>query len=94
MTREAAIKELDAFKRTFKSESLEKALDLAIESLKLIPDNATNGEVIKAVFPKWEQLNGNSVWLNGDLDDYTHVAYTTDWWNAPYGPKKESEVEA
>ena len=46
--------------------------------------NMTNGEVIKALFPKWEQLNGNSVWLNGDVDDHTHITYTTDWWNAPY----------
>jgi len=91
MTRETAIKELDDFKRTFKLGTLEKALDIAIESLKLIPDNATNGDVIKALFPKWEQLNDNHVWLNGDLDDFTHIAYKPDWWNAPY--KKEAVDE-
>lgn len=95
MTREEAIKQLkDASDSEVRYGDIDnrydevmkrvEAFEMAIEALKLIPDNATNGEVIKALFPKWEQLNDNHVWLNGDLDDFTHIAYTTDWWKAPY----------
>jgi len=93
MTREEAIARIIDHKIIHKMKEpraiyISEALDLAIEALKLIPDNATNGDVIKALFPKWEQLNDNHVWLNSDLDDFTHIAYKPDWWNALY--KKEA----
>lgn len=95
MTREEAIKQLkDASDSEVRYGDIDnrydevmkrvEAFEMAIEALKLIPDNATNGEVIKALFPKWQQLNGDHVWLSCDLDDFTHIAYTPDWWNAPY----------
>ena len=55
-----------------------KAYGVAIKALELIPDNATNGDMIKALF-------------NNSLDDFKHTwgggTITDDWWNAPY--KKE-----
>jgi hypothetical protein len=41
----------------------------------LIPDNATNGDVIKALFPDAGQPHFYGV-KNGCFD--------ADWWNAPY----------
>jgi len=47
-----------------------------------IPDNATNGDVIKAVFPKanvWESAGRICVDGHGCLKTFSIV-----WWNAPY----------
>lgn len=60
-----------------------------------IPDNATNGDVVKLMFPDAEiqpimgyfdkdELLGYRVYLGGRSQDYL-----LDWWNAPY--KKEVE---
>ena len=47
-----------------------------------IPDNATNGDVIKAMFPN-TSLHINemsySVWVG-----YEEMSFRIDWWNAPY----------
>ena len=54
-----------------------------------IPDNATNGDVIKAMFPTYDiEIEGNYVtcWI----DEYKWIGFNGDWWNAPY--KTESEV--
>lgn len=63
-----------------------------------IPDNATNGDVIKALFPKDPFSEEQTVYLG--LEPIKHMAYTPnsepqnihfqtmfineDWWNAPY----------
>lgn len=51
-----------------------------------IPDNATNGDVIKAIFPKREVI---------EHDTYIEVAwgegmdeFDKDWWNSPYEPQE------
>lgn len=69
MTREEAIKIIDVGKNFAYDEKYVEAFDMAIEALKLIPDNATNGDVIKAMFP--------------DESDF-ETDFDTDWWNAPY----------
>ena len=38
-----------------------------------IPDNATNGDVIKALFPDYNK----------------HLSWFFDWWNSPYKADKE-----
>ena len=53
------------------------ALDRAIEALKLIPDDATNGEVLERVFPDVASM----------LIEY----FDTRWINAPY--KREGDRE-
>jgi hypothetical protein len=48
----------------------------SFERLQTLPDNATNGDIVKAMFP-------NVVNSNMDLVDAFNNAKS--WWNAPYG---------
>ena len=61
-----------------------------------IPDNATNGDMIKAMFPNQTiscvipitDRNGAKFYrttINGATD------FTEDWWNAPYNKEGEKE---
>ena len=50
-----------------------------------IPENPTNGDMIKALFPDakvWTSFNNIYVCYTGNGDE-THMYYD-DWWNAPY----------
>lgn len=52
-----------------------------------IPDNATNGDVIKAMFPTADITTNDKLGEAGTVfvhhkDDIT--IYNLDWWNAPY----------
>ena len=52
-----------------------------------IPDNATNGEVIKAMFHclekyEYEELYTHGIALAGNDNRVTW--FTNEWWNAPY----------
>ena len=59
----------------------------AIELLGLIPDNATNGDVIKAMFPDWQFLQlGYFVSYMLDAISFNGSLH---WWNMPY--KKEGD---
>ena len=75
------------FSDTEKSKGIE-ALKKAIEVLKLIPDNATNGEVIKALFPQAE-IEKPHLYRVYKLDIYP-TDFTEEFWNAPY---KKGEQE-
>ena len=61
-----------------------------------IPNKATNGDVIKAMFPNatfWNDLYGYGYIYSDEsrcLKTYI-MTYNKNWWNAPY--KMESEVE-
>lgn len=51
-----------------------------------IPDNATNGDMIKAMFPDLEvEIEGN--YITCWIDEHRWVGFDLSWWNAPY--KKE-----
>ena len=65
--------EIDTF------ESLEKQVINAIP----IPDNATNGDIIKAMFPN---LKGRekTFEINVTVNINPIGTFTVDWWNAPY----------
>ena len=57
-----------------------------------IPDNATNGDMIKAMFPNCEQKehinNGYfEMYFDKDLGNASYMRVSKDWWDAPY--KKE-----
>lgn len=52
-----------------------------------IPDNATNGDMIKAVFPN-TKVRDNCDFVTYTIDNLIGITITKDWWNAPY---KESE---
>lgn len=59
-----------------------------------IPDNATNGDMMKAMFPNFQI---NEEWkatrrfeLRTDCTEITGIA-TSDWWNSPYKADKECD---
>ena len=43
-----------------------------------LPDNATNGDIIKAIFPEVFVTNCKLV------DKVGYFNFDTDWWNSPY----------
>ena len=54
-----------------------------------IPDNATNGDVIKAMFPQWKLMDNTfeeMVMFDIPMKDgyLEHNACSREWWNAPY----------
>lgn len=61
-----------------------------------IPEGATNGDMIKALFPdivaETVKLDGEIIGYdicNMDIGTYAETYFTESWWNAPY--KKEVE---
>lgn len=48
----------------------------------IIPDNVTNGDMIKATFPNLQLYSDFTCW-NVDLGG-THIFVDKEWWNAPY----------
>jgi len=58
-----------------------------------LPQNATNGDVIKAMFPNLEWINRNKdvdfYYLDSDTPYTPKLSTFRSWWNAPY--KAESE---
>lgn len=68
--------------------------DVPIYNAILIPKNATNGDVIKALFAEYPVLNT----LDGftRMIDPIHNLFVTgrfhnDWWNAPYSAESEDK---
>ena len=74
--------------------------DIPIHNAILIPDNATNGDMIKAMFPNVTFDNampftdGRWETMNLDTENETRATYKptqlrtyADWWNAPYEEK-------
>lgn len=51
-----------------------------------VPDNATNGDVIKAMFPDAEPIKKytNSVFIRAWKPFFVACEFDTDWWNAKY----------
>ena len=47
-----------------------------------IPDNATNGDVIKAMFPDFEYVERE--YLIIVKDGFYQKEFSIEWWNAPY----------
>lgn len=62
----------------------------------VFPENATNGDMIKAMFPEVKECYGECgcvgvTWRMID-DDYIHW-FRKDWWNARYDPQKSEAKE-
>ena len=53
-----------------------------------IPQNATNGDVLKAVFPNGTEVKGQ-IKIYYSFFPFGKMEFSLDWWNAPY--KVESE---
>ncbi len=62
-----------------------KVMDL--DNLVAIPDNATNGDVIKALFPNVE-VTHNGFLIDVELEAFGFTV-EEDWWNVPYRVKSE-----
>lgn len=64
----------------------EEELMVAIDNSISLPDNATNGDVIKAIFPDCEResrLNEECIEVMG-----AYRVVDRSWWNAPYKVRK------
>ncbi len=63
------------------------------ENLIEIPENATIGDVIKAVFPDWKiehikKMSGLDRY-DINIDNFNRFSFYEDFWNSPYQPVKE-----
>ena len=56
----------------------------------VIPENATNGDMIKAVFLdiKWFLNEDNEVFTDHKTVNQKFVRFNISWWNAPYKRRK------
>ena len=52
----------------------------------VLPDNPTNGDVIKAMYPNQNSSGGDIVALL-DLDGFVVTTFPKKWWNALYREK-------
>ena len=59
-----------------------------IPTILTIPENPTNGDMIKAIFPNLEMWGKSKNTLDYSLGGMIHRVLKS-WWNAPY--KKESD---
>ena len=76
MTREETINEINkVFEPAF--------ANYIVEALTMEKTNATNGEVIKALFPDVRTSNAAPIRILGGLDGLSH-RFEARWWNSPY----------
>ena len=63
------------------------------ENAIIIPEGATNGDVIKAMFPNaetWVEFDSNGDVMRFDIaENSTLECFNLKWWNAPYKTKSE-----
>ena len=71
----------DSIFREYSNKNVEM-LEEAILNGILLPDDATNGDVIKALFPDGSQVKGASIYIMND--NKSNIFYDFDWWNALY----------
>ena len=62
----------------------------------IIPENATNGDIIKAMFPHIEISDNCKEYYSVNIEDlekdkaFNTIGFKKGWWNAPYkGGKQE-----
>lgn len=69
----------------FELETIEMFLN-AFEEMQIIPDDATNGDMIKAVFPNVEIYTNviNEIIDVEIFQDSSELRCSVNWWNAPY----------
>lgn len=60
------------------------------EVLCTIPNNATNGDIIKTLFPYVNVKDTNTMYYSVNIEDLSSdeelntVGFRKDWWNAPW----------
>lgn len=63
----------------------------SFKRMQVLPDNATNGDMIKAMFDCQEdekQWGNDNIWVTFKAKNNPSHNFDLDWWNAPY---KKSE---
>ncbi len=58
--------------------------DAEIPVVMTIPDNPTNGDMVKGLFPKCEIMSEDDRFYYIELDSYIPTPIFKNWWNAPY----------
>lgn len=85
----------EALKDTYSGTSFENKIFTVIANGKPISDNATNGDVIKAMFPNIDftemtfTVHATTSVISNGVKGNISYDFWKDWWNAPY--KAESE---
>lgn len=83
-TKDEGERTINALNFAIESIKVDRAYDLAYEKVDFIeiPEGATNGDMIKAVFPNCviDEDFGGAVITNVDDTQY----WRKDWWNSPY----------
>lgn len=76
--------DLEWNKQVGSSKGLEDAIDIIYDTPTVnaivIPEGATNGDVIKAMFPNFHTNEmSHTIWVG-----YDDMSFRKEWWNAPY----------
>ena len=72
------------YKRIIKGNWIGEAMAEIIENGTVLPDNPTNGDMIKAMFPNLAYKDGSQTERLFDSEDLVVGDLFNDWWNAPY----------
>lgn len=76
-----SLDKIESLKFALESIKVDRAYDLAYEKVDFIeiPEKATNGEMIKAMFPNVDK------YYNMLLENHSkNILFNDDWWNSPY----------
>ena len=90
-TKDEGERTINALKFAIESIKVDRAYDLAYEKVDFIeiPDGATNGDVIKTIFPYCDaDVLDSGIWVALDLDG-SITMLSAYWWNSPYRKDKE-----
>ena len=76
-----SLDKIDSLKFALESIKVDRAYDLAYEKVDFIeiPEGATNGEMIKAMFPNEVECGESASFIY-----YGTMRFDRDWWNSPY----------
>lgn len=81
----------DSIYETIKEEEVGNVVYKVIKNGTPLPENPTNGDMIKAIFPN-VRLDDGGEWRHIFWGVQAKASFSQDWWNAPY--KAESEEQA
>ncbi|MBO7715262.1 MAG: hypothetical protein J6S85_16965 [Methanobrevibacter sp.] len=75
------------------ADGITNPLKIFIASGTPVPDNATNGDMIKAIFPESEVILNEKNTISWMYKGMIKI-YPLDWWNAPYQKGDTNEQSA
>lgn len=97
MTKEETTEEIRYYCQD--SEKIIKASERELKTI-LVPDNATNGDMIKALFPNITVVDNCWGFYSVDLEDLSEdralnsVGLRKEWWNAPYKSEVSKDADS